>query len=598
VMLAVHALLPNVGIKGTVIAGASIQLAVAVLFIWRQAAAHELLRARVAFGAAALVIVLTGSWLQLDPSRMTSGVYRQGRARLADDAKVVFIRDGKTATISVVQQQDTVSIITNGKPDASISSVPEHLTGDEITMTMAAALPLALHPSPGRVANIGIGSGLTSHVLLSSPEVQQLDSIEIEPVMVQGAKLGFGARVGRLFNDPRSHIHYEDAKTFFSTIKRPYDVIVSEPSNPWVSGVATLFSDEFYGHVVRYMQPDGLLVQWIQAYETDITIIASILKALSPHFQDYAVYAANDSDIIIVARPVGNLPPLAKDLFATPSVATELRLVGLQTMGDIEIRRIGNKRMLDALMRLMPVPANSDFKPFVDLNAPRMRFLNHSAVDLIALMILPTPLADIFGAPQLQAASDSPIAAEFLARQRLAIEAHTVMRALATHDVSLAPMNTREALAHLPTPASQCNSDERRGAWLDSVHTLAERTTRFLTVAERAPLWQAVRAAGCASTLTPAESAWLGLLEAAGRGDTPGIATEGERLFTSAQLPALGGEQLLEALISTAAAQVAVGKPADARALLQAYVPNLKNPGNYLLALRLTLSEARLAGKP
>jgi hypothetical protein len=162
-----------------------------------------------------------------------------------------------------------------------------------------------------------------------------------------------------------------------------------------VSGVATLFSDEFYGHVVRYMQPDGLLVQWIQAYETDITIIASILKALSPHFQDYAVYAANDSDIIIVARPVGNLPPLAKDLFATPSVATELRLVGLQTMGDIEIRRIGNKRMLDALMRLMPVPANSDFKPFVDLNAPRMRFLNHSAVDLIALMILPTPLADI-----------------------------------------------------------------------------------------------------------------------------------------------------------------------------------------------------------
>jgi hypothetical protein len=108
-----------------------------------------------------------------------------------------------------------------------------------------------------------------------------------------------------------------------------------------------------------------------------------------------------------VARPVGNLPPLAKDLFATPSVATELRLVGLQTMGDIEIRRIGNKRMLDALMRLMPVPANSDFKPFVDLNAPRMRFLNHSAVDLIALMILPTPLADIFGAPQLQAASDS-----------------------------------------------------------------------------------------------------------------------------------------------------------------------------------------------
>jgi hypothetical protein len=130
------------------------------------------------------------------------------------------------------------------------------------------------------------------------------------------------------------------------------------------------------------------------------------------------------------------------------------------------------------------------------------------------------------------------------------------------------------------------------------VHTLAARTTRFLTVADRAPLWQVVRAAGCASTLQPGESAWLGLLEAAGRGDIPGIAAEGERLFTSAQLPALDGEQILEALISTANAQIAVGKSDDARALLKAYVPTLQNPGNYALALRLTLSEASSAGNP
>ena len=598
VMLAVHGLLPSVGVKGTVLAGAAIQLAIAVIFAWRQTVAREVLRARMALGAAAVVMVLVGALLHLDPLRMASGVYRQGHVRLADDTKVLFLRDGKTATISVVQQSQAVTIATNGKPDASISFATDNLTGDEITMAMAAALPLALHPAPRQVANIGIGSGLTSHVLLSSPEVHQLDSIEIEPVMVQGAKLGFGARVGRLFDDPRSHIRYEDAKTFFSTIKRPYDVIVSEPSNPWVSGVATLFSDEFYGHVVRYMQPDGLLVQWIQAYETDITIIASILKALSPHFQDYAVYAANDSDIIIVARPVGVLPPLANDLYATPALANELRLVGLHSMGDLEIRRIGNKRMLDALMRLMPVPANSDFRPFVDLNAPRMRFLNRSAIDLVALSVLPTPLVDIFGAPQLQAASDSPVSAQFLTRHRLAIDAQAIMRALAAQDAALAPANTRAALAQLPASASDCNNDVTRNAWLESVHTLAARTTRFLTVADRAPLWQAVRAAGCVSTLQPAESAWLGLLEAAGRGDTPGIAAEGERLFTSAQLPALNGEQVLEALISTANAQIAVGKSADARALLEANVPNLRNPGNYALALRLTLSEATLAGKP
>jgi predicted membrane-bound spermidine synthase len=598
VILAVHGLLPSVGVKGTVLAGAVIQFAIAVIFAWRQTAPREVMRARMALGTAAVVMLLVGALLQLDPLRMASGVYRQGHARLAADTRMMFLRDGKTATISVVQQSGAVTIATNGKPDASISLTADNLTGDEITMTMAAALPLAMHPAPRQVANIGIGSGLTSHVLLSSPEVHRLDSIEIEPMMVQGAKLGFGARVGRLWDDPRSHIHYEDAKTFFSTVKRPYDVIVSEPSNPWVSGVATLFSDEFYGHVVRHLQPDGLLVQWIQAYETDITIIASILKALSPHFQDYAVYAANDSDIIIVARPVGALAPLANDLYSTPALANELRLVGLQTMGDLDIRRIGNKRMLDALMRLMPVPVNSDFRPFVDLNAPRMRFLNRSAIDLVALSVLPTPLVDIYGAPQLQAASDSVVSAQFLTRHRLAIEAQSLMRALATQDAALAPANTRPALEQLRASASDCNSDVTRDAWIDSVHTLALRTTRFLTVADRAPLWQAVRTAGCASTLTPAESAWVGLLEAVGRGDTRGIAAEGERLFTSANLPALDGEQILEALISTANAQIAVGKSTDARALLDAYLPGLKNPGNYALALRLTLSEASLAGNP
>ncbi len=83
--------------------------------------------------------------------------------------------------------------------------------------------------------------------------MKRLDSIEIEPLMVEAARKGFGPRISNVFEDPRSHIVYEDAKTFFASTREPYDLIVSEPSNPWVSGVASLFSDEFYGRISRYL---------------------------------------------------------------------------------------------------------------------------------------------------------------------------------------------------------------------------------------------------------------------------------------------------------------------------------------------------------
>src|SRR5690348_11111782 len=216
-------------------------------------------------------------------------------------------------------------------------------------------------------------------------------------MMAAAARAGFGARVARVFEDPRSHLYFEDAKTFFSAGKRRYDVIISEPSNPWISGVATLFSDEFYSQVRNYLEPDGLLVQWIQIYETDITVAASIFKALAPHFKDYAVYSTDNANILIVASPEAAVPPLQHDLFAVPALAHELRLAGLGSMGDLELRRIGDKHMLDALMAGFPVPANSDFYPYVDLNAPRMRFLGRDALELVRLGDLPVPVAEILG---------------------------------------------------------------------------------------------------------------------------------------------------------------------------------------------------------
>jgi spermidine synthase len=196
-------------------------------------------------------------------------------------------------------------------------------------MVFAAALPLSIHPGAERVANIGFGSGLTSHTILGSPHLKVLDSIEIEPFMVEAARDAFYPRIRRVFEDSRSHIVYEDAKTFFATSRVPYDVIISEPSNPWVSGVATLFSDEFYRRVAGHLAPDGYFVQWLQIYETDISIIASVLKAMTPHFPTYSIYGTDDSNVLILATRAGSLPDETAAPFDWPVLRDELAHVGI-----------------------------------------------------------------------------------------------------------------------------------------------------------------------------------------------------------------------------------------------------------------------------
>jgi predicted membrane-bound spermidine synthase len=592
VLLAVHLLLPAVGVKGAVIVGALLQFGIAALFLWRQPAS-SVPRVRMALATSLVLVGLIAAFIRLDPMRTTSGVYRHGETRLPDDMQVVFLRDGKTSTISLARRGPVVSIATNGKPDASINmGETDDPTADEITMVMAGALPLAIHPAPRYIANIGLGSGLTSSTVLADPAVIRLDSIEIEPVMAQAARLGFGPRVRRLFEDPRSHLHFEDAKTFFSAAGRRYDVIISEPSNPWVSGVATLFSDEFYAQVVGHLNPDGLLVQWIQIYETDITVVASILKALGDHFDDYVVYGTDDSNILIAASPQGALPAMRRNLLEIPALAAELRSAGIQSMGDIEVRRIASKRLLQPFMAAMRVPANSDFRPYVDLNAPRMRFLHRDALAIVELGLQPVPLADIFEQPlSSPPVSDSPSSARYYTRHRAAIEARGVVRAVMTSDTSPLRAELRGAVDAVRATAAACQDPAARTAWLDSVHTLATITTPVLTPTERIPMWQALRNQGCATQLRDGEEAWFGILDGGGRGDARLIAAQGELLFTR-PLPALSGNQVLEALIATAAAKTAIGRGDEARALLQANLPNLQNAGRLALALSLVASQA------
>lgn len=296
-----------------------------------------------------------------DPEKLVSGVFRTGRTTI--DGDVISIKHGKLATISVERDAAKVLIRTNGKPDASayIDS-PQAYVMDEVTMTLIGAVLLMLHPAPRRVANIGFGSGITAATLLDDPRVQQLDNIEIEPAMVELAR-HFGSQNQSVFSDSRSAIHIDDAKSFFATGGgRRYDLIVSEPSNPWVSGVAGLFSVEFYRHVRRYLADGGLFAQWLQVYETYPERAASVIKAVAQSFDDYLLIALDYGDILIVARKDGPVA-LAPDAFAplSSAMAQRLRRIEVGGQADLALRVLGNKALFAPWLARLPVPACTSF---------------------------------------------------------------------------------------------------------------------------------------------------------------------------------------------------------------------------------------------
>jgi spermidine synthase len=512
VLFAVHVGLPLLGLKSLICVGAVLDVALGLWLIHRSGATERafgpLLRAA-AVGGLALAVVAAA--VHIDPRRLTSGVYRYRSAKLDESAQVLYYRDGKAASISLYSIGHELIIATNGKPDASITLDPNaRRTDDEMTMVMAAALPLAYHPDAKEVANIGFGSGLTTHTFLADPDVERVDTIEIESAMVEAAH-GFGDRVARAFLDPRSRIHLEDAKTFFSLQQRRYDVIVAEPSNPWVSGVASLFSEEFYRTVPHYLKADGVFVQWLQLYEFNDQLAHSVLKALSQTFNDVAIYNTDSLNVLIVAKASGALrhPDFASVLAGT--LGADLAGVGLKSANDFLVRKSGSMPLIEAVLAQSPIPANSDYFPFLDLHAGRARYREQTANMFHSWGVAPLPLLELLGME----------AFDFGAVTREPAFHRTVLtgQARSLHDAikggenrSVSALGAAAAVVDLLSES--CDATKHEDIWLLGLHTIAEQSLPYLAPADATSLLATALPDDCAAKLSPRLGVWTDLYRA------------------------------------------------------------------------------------
>jgi len=204
-------------------------------------------------------------------------------------------REGPNATVSVWEGESGRSLRVSGKVDGSDR-------GDMDTQVMLGLAPAVARVGATSALVIGYGTGVTARVLADVPSVARLNVVELEPSVMQMDSFFVGVN-GSVLARPAVRVVIDDARSAFQLDRERYDVIVSEPSNPWVAGVATLYTPEFFRIARARLSDDGVFCQWIQLYQLPLPIVAGIVRNLRAVFPHVHVWFGGSADLVVLASP-------------------------------------------------------------------------------------------------------------------------------------------------------------------------------------------------------------------------------------------------------------------------------------------------------
>jgi spermidine synthase len=288
------------------------------------------------------------------------------REALAGLGSIIYERDGLTGRIAVRQPgPDRLAFIVNGKPDGSSA------VSDLMTEIVSVDLALLCHPRPRKVLLIGLGTGISAGAALVHPEVETLDIAEIEPRQVEVARI-FARHNHNALADPRVRVHLDDARHFLLTTRDTYDVIVSEPSNLFVSGMVNLYTVEALELARRRLAPGGILLQWLHYYQIGDTDLLGALATFRTAFPQTTYWVQETGDSYMM----GTEAPLAIDLAdwerrgRAPALVREYRRAGLtDPLAPLASYRLGPA---DVARHTRGAPLCRDDFPYLEFTAPRV----------------------------------------------------------------------------------------------------------------------------------------------------------------------------------------------------------------------------------
>jgi spermidine synthase len=204
---------------------------------------------------------------------------------------LLFYREDEVATVTVRKVASRLSLAIDGKVDATSSA-------DMMTQRLLAHVPLLLHPAPKNVLVIGLGSGVTAGSALTHP-IESLVAVEISDAVAEASRY-FDEVSHRPSTDPRFRLVVGDGRNHLLLSGRQYDVIISEPSNPWMAGVSGLFTREFFELARSRLAAGGLFCQWAHIYNMNEAELRTIVASFTDAFDSAALFLLSESDVLLL----------------------------------------------------------------------------------------------------------------------------------------------------------------------------------------------------------------------------------------------------------------------------------------------------------
>ncbi|MCC7292313.1 MAG: fused MFS/spermidine synthase [Phycisphaerales bacterium] len=256
---------------------------------------------------------------------------------------VMFYREAAAGTVAIVRERaedigasrDNTVLVCGGKPDASDRY-------DMGTQVLLGHLPMILHEEAKEAAVIGLGSGVTLRAVLTYP-VQRVDVVEMSRAVVDGVHPPDGAPGpfdpvnGRCLDDPRANVIIADGRNHLALTDRTYDVIISEPSNPWMAGVAYLFTREHFENCRSRLKEGGILCQWLHSYSLPPREFLRVMQTVDEVFDSTTVWLSPSLDdycIIATDRPRDAWTTVGRWM-QRPEVAENLRSIRIESAADL-----------------------------------------------------------------------------------------------------------------------------------------------------------------------------------------------------------------------------------------------------------------------
>jgi spermidine synthase len=280
---------------------------------------------------------------------------------------LLMYEEGPTSTVSVRKDWDVTSMAINGRTNASDKD-------DMPTQVMLGQMPLLVAPKIKSALVVGYATGVTAGSMLQSP-LESLEVMELEPATVAGSRF-FEHVNNHPLRDPRMRLIIDDARTYLRVTPNRYDVIVSEPSHPWVPGVANLFTEEFFELGRDRLNDDGVFCQWLQIYQLSTESLRSVLATYQKVFPYVSVFrvegAWKGKDLILIGSKIPVTLDRVAERIGDARVGAELARVNIKSEADVKSWFVCNESQLRPAVTGAVI--NTDDNMHIETTVPREAF--------------------------------------------------------------------------------------------------------------------------------------------------------------------------------------------------------------------------------